>query len=83
MAAGIGTAPILAYHFNRISLISPITTLLVEPFLCLWSLLIGLAACLLMPIPQVSYLLFKIGGIEAAVSMPDKESENVKKVNAA
>ena len=51
-------APLLVYHFNQIALIGPITTLLVEPLLCLWSLLIGLAAIVIQPLlPGLAVLL--------------------------
>lgn len=71
LAAMAGTAPILLYHFNRLSLISPLTTLLVEPLLCLWSLIFGLTGCLCLPIPAVAAPLFKTGalGISAAVKI--------------
>ncbi len=70
-AASLGTAPLLAYHFNRISLISPISTLLIEPLLCFWSLILGLFACLFIPIPIIATGLFQAGGmgIQAANSI--------------
>jgi len=56
-------APLLVYHFNQIALIGPITTLLVEPLLCLWSLLIGLAAIVIQPLlPGLAVLLLHTGG---------------------
>lgn len=61
LSATLGTAPILAYHFNRISVLSPIGTLLIEPFLCLWSLILGLAACVTLPLPFVPDFLLHIG----------------------
>ena len=68
LTATIGTAPLLAFHFNRISLISPVTTLLIEPFLCLWSLLLGLLACLFLPLPNIAAVIFKTGAIGITVS---------------
>ena len=69
--ASVGTTPILLSHFNRISLLSPVTTLLVEPVLCIWALVSGLFASLLLPFPQISALLFKIGavGIDLAIAI--------------
>jgi competence protein ComEC len=61
-AASLGTAPLLAYHFNRVSLLSPVSTLLVEPFLCFWSLILGLVACLLIPAPVIAQGLLHAGG---------------------
>lgn len=69
VAASLGTAPILACQFNRISLISPLSTLLIEPFLCLWSLLLGLAACLLVGLPSLAKLLLALGGIGIDISL--------------
>lgn len=67
-AASVGTAPLLAYHFNRIPVFSPISTLLVEPLLCFWSLLLGLLACLFIQVPGIATGLFQMGalGIQAA-----------------
>lgn len=69
--ASLGTAPILACQFNRISLVSPLSTLLIEPLLCLWSLMLGLVACLLIGIPSLSHLLLDLGspGITASVAI--------------
>lgn len=53
VAAVTGTAPLLVYHFNRLSLLSPLTNLLVEPLICYWSLLAGLLASLLLPISPI------------------------------
>jgi len=58
-----GTAPLLVHYFNRISLISPITNVLIEPLICLWSLTIGLLACIVIPFSTtVAAHLFHIGG---------------------
>ncbi|MGV1098698.1 DNA internalization-related competence protein ComEC/Rec2 [Thiovibrio sp. JS02] len=50
LAAFIATAPFALFHFNRLSLLSPISTLLVSPFLCLWALPLGLIALCLAPL---------------------------------
>ena len=58
-----GTAPLLVHHFNRISLISPVTNILIEPLICLWSLIIGLLACISIPFSApIAAHLFHIGG---------------------
>lgn len=43
-AAVLGTAPLLLHHFNRISLVGIPATIVVEPLLCLWSLVSGITA---------------------------------------
>jgi competence protein ComEC len=48
-AAMLGTLPITVFHFNRFSVVSPLTNLLVEPLACLWSLVLGIIACLFLP----------------------------------
>lgn len=71
-AATVGVFPLLLLHFNRFSLLSPLSTLLIEPFLCLWALTIGLAACLLLPFsPLPANALFHLGslGLDAALSL--------------
>ncbi len=69
LTAIAGTAPILIYHFNRISLISPLTTLIIEPLLCLWSLMWGLIASLALPSATLSSLFFKIGAIGISLAI--------------
>ncbi len=62
LAAGLGTAPLVLYHFNRLSLISPLANLVVEPFLCFWSLIVGLVAVLFIPLaPGLASSLFSFG----------------------
>lgn len=73
-AAMISTAPLAVYHFNRLSLLSPPATLLVEPLLCFWALIIGLAgSCLIFIEPQSAAFIFKIGawGITGAAETAD------------
>lgn len=69
--ASAGTAPIILTHFNRISLLSPFTTLLIEPLLCIWSLTLGLFGALLLPLPQLSAFVFQAGavGIDLAITI--------------
>jgi competence protein ComEC len=49
VTATAGTAPLLLHYFNRISLISPISNIVIEPFICLWALTIGLVGCTTIP----------------------------------
>lgn len=69
MAAQIGTFPLLLFYFNRVTPFSSLATLVIEPFLCLWALTIGLfAAPLIFIFPPLALGLFKIGtlGLTAA-----------------
>ncbi|MCK5340413.1 MAG: DNA internalization-related competence protein ComEC/Rec2, partial [Desulfobulbaceae bacterium] len=69
VVASLGTMPLLLYHFNRFSLFSPISTLIVEPFLCFWSLILGLTACLAIPFsPSAASFIFHLGtlGLKAS-----------------
>jgi len=52
IAASIGTAPLVAYHFHYFSLISPISNLLIAPFI----------GFILIPLSVVSSFLFLITG---------------------
>jgi competence protein ComEC len=62
-AAMLGTLPLLLFHFNRFSLVAPVSNLLVEPLICFWSLLIGLAASLFIPVfPALAKILYAAGG---------------------
>jgi competence protein ComEC len=61
-AAMLGTFPLLLSHFNRVSVVSPFTNLLVEPLICFWSLTIGLVASLCIPFfPVLAKILFVAG----------------------
>lgn len=50
LAVTIGTAPIVAYYFNRISLISPISNLMIVPFVGFIIVPIGLLSAILTPV---------------------------------
>ena len=69
LVASLGTLPFLLLHFHRFSLIGPVMNLLVEPFLCFWTLPWGLAAlpCIFIA-PQIATVLLNIGswGIHAS-----------------
>jgi competence protein ComEC len=70
LAATLGTAPLVIYHFNRISLVGIITNLIVEPLICLWSLTIGFCATLCIFIAEpIAHILFQTGsfGIHMAL----------------
>ncbi|MCW5211856.1 DNA internalization-related competence protein ComEC/Rec2 [Desulfobulbus sp. TB] len=62
LIASLGTLPFLLLHFHRFSLIGPVMNLLVEPFLCFWTLPWGLAAlpCIFVA-PQIATVLLNIG----------------------
>lgn len=63
-AAFLATAPLAMFHFNRISLLSPVTTLLATPFLCFWTMPMGLLAMILQPItPLLAVWLLKTGAL--------------------
>jgi len=63
-AAMLGTFPLLLFHFNRFSPVAPFSNLLVEPLICFWSLIIGLAASLSLPFePALAKILFTAGGV--------------------
>jgi competence protein ComEC len=58
----LGTLPIVIFHFKRFSLVSPVTNLIVEPLVCLWSLVLGIIACLCLPFaPGFSQNLLQLG----------------------
>jgi competence protein ComEC len=62
LSAMLGTLPLLLFHFNRISLIAPLTSLLVEPLICFWSLIVGIIACFFIPLtPGLAQIFFKTG----------------------
>lgn len=70
VAATLGTAPLLLYHFNHLSLIAPLTNLLVEPLICLWSLPLALLSCLALPIaPDLAAALLRIGAPGLTLSL--------------
>ena len=70
VAATLGTAPLLLYHFNHLSLIAPLTNLLVEPLICLWSLPCALLACLALPIaPDLAAALIHLGAPGLTISL--------------
>ena len=63
IAATLGTAPLLLYYFNRISLVGPLANLAIEPLICFWSLTLGFIACpLIFIMPAVAALLLQLGG---------------------
>ncbi|NNK94292.1 MAG: DNA internalization-related competence protein ComEC/Rec2, partial [Desulfobacterales bacterium] len=69
-AATLGTAPLLLYHFNRLSLVTIPANIIIEPLLCLWSLPIGFVALFAMFIytPLAGFLL-QIGAVGLNISV--------------
>ena len=62
LAAFLATAPFSLFHFNRLSLLGPISTLLVSPLLCFCALPLGLVALAVEPLSTTTaLLLLKIG----------------------
>jgi len=69
VAAFLATAPLALIHFNRISPLGPITTLLVTPFLCFWTLPLGLMAVLTQPFaPTIAVFFLKAGSFGIQIS---------------
>ncbi|MFC1844573.1 DNA internalization-related competence protein ComEC/Rec2 [Thermodesulfobacteriota bacterium] len=68
-AAMLGTLPLLLFHFNRISLVAPLSNLLVEPLICTWSLIVGIIACVFIPLsPFTAEILLKAGSFGLTLS---------------
>lgn len=68
--ATLATAPLCLFYFNRVSLLSPITTLLVTPLLCFWAIPLGLVGlALATPMPTLAGLLFALGGWGISASL--------------
>jgi len=68
-AAFLATAPLALLHFNRISLTGPVTTLLVTPFLCFWTLPLGLLAILTESFaPAIALFFLQTGAIGIQIS---------------
>lgn len=69
VAASLGTAPLILYHFSRISLISPLSSLLLGPLFCFIALPLGFAACLVLPFYQpLAHLFLQLGGATLLLS---------------
>ena len=70
MAVTVGTAPLLLYYFNRLSVIGPAANLLIEGLICFWSLPIGFLACPLIFIaPPAADLSLHFGGYGLTLSL--------------
>jgi competence protein ComEC len=62
--ATLSTIPVSLYFFHRISLISPVSNLIIEPLICFWSLISGfLALPFIWIFPEFSALLFQAGAV--------------------
>ena len=72
LSATLGTLPLLFYHFNRVSLVTLLSNLLVEPVICLFTLPLGLASIpFIFTSPNIAELLLKTGayGLELSNSV--------------
>ena len=70
VAATVGTAPLLLFSFNRISLVGPLANLVVEPLICFWSLSLGFLACpWVFLYPPLASLLLRAGAIGLGASI--------------
>lgn len=70
LAATLGTAPLLIYHFNHISFSTIISNLLIEPLICLISLPLGFISLPLLLIHEPSaLLLLKAGSIPLSLAI--------------
>lgn len=70
LVADLATAPITLFFFNRFSLVGPLANLIVEPLICLWSLLAGFLSIFFIFIqPEISSFLLQAGalGLDAAI----------------
>jgi len=62
--ATLSTIPLSLHFFHRISLVSPVSNLIIEPLICFWSLIAGfLALPFIWIFPDISALLFQAGAI--------------------
>lgn len=62
LIATLATAPLSLYYFNRVALLSPLTTLLITPLLCFWAIPLGLAALATAPLfPALAAFLLQLG----------------------
>ena len=70
MTATLATAPLSLYYFNRISLVGPLTNLIVEPLICLWGLTWGFMALPFFSfLPEIGALLLKLGGLGLSLAL--------------
>ncbi|MDR3088308.1 MAG: DNA internalization-related competence protein ComEC/Rec2 [Desulfobulbaceae bacterium] len=71
IAAALGAAPLTIATFQRLSLVGPLATLIIEPILSFWSLPLGFCALPLMPTqPDAAVFLLRFG--ESGVMAADK-----------
>ncbi len=68
--ATFATAPLALYYFNRLSLIGPVTNIILEPLICLWSLTCGIIAIpFLFFLPEAGGFFLQIGSYGLQVSL--------------
>jgi competence protein ComEC len=61
--ATLATAPLSLFYFNRLSVLSPLTTLLLTPLLCFWAIPLGLVGlALAASFPTLASHFFVAGG---------------------
>ncbi len=64
IVASLATLPLLLFYFNRFSLISPLSNIIVEPLVCMWSLPLGILALPFIKIfPSLAELLISCGSM--------------------
>lgn len=70
ITATLATAPLSLYYFNRISLVGPVTNLIMEPLICLWGLTWGFMAIPFFSfLPETGALLLNLGGFGLSVAL--------------
>jgi competence protein ComEC len=70
LVANLATAPVALYSFNRFSLVGPLANLIIEPLICLWSLVAGfLSIPFIFTAPAIASFILQVGalGLEAAM----------------
>lgn len=69
-AAILGTAPLVAYHFNRISIIAILANLVIIPLIGLLALPLGLLSIIIVPVSQALAIMFlNIGAVVLGISL--------------
>lgn len=74
IAATVGTYPLMLYHFNRISLVTLPSNLLIQPLICFWSLPLGIMAIICSYFSyEIASIFLKTGslGIEKSLAIGD------------
>lgn len=70
IAAQLGTLPLLLFYFNRVSTLSAISTLIIEPLICFWALPIGLLGSIFIFMsPLLAEFFFHAGNLGLSLSI--------------